>query len=287
VAKASNKALGQRLDEAVAFIRGRTALTPSLALVLGSGLGDLADAIAGTAIPYSAIPHFPKPTAPSHKGVLHIGTLAGVPVVAMQGRMHLYEGFTPGEVAFPMQVMARLGAKTALLTNAAGGIREDYAVTDLVLVEDHLSLAGLAGNDPLRGPNDETVGERFVSMNNAYDRDLRAKATATASEMGLDLKSGVYGFVTGPSFETPAEIRAMCTLGADLVGMSTVPEVIAARHSRMTVLAISTVTNKAVSALEDAHITNAEEVWEATDLIRPKLAGFVEKLLPRITGDGQ
>ncbi|WP_298301125.1 purine-nucleoside phosphorylase [uncultured Erythrobacter sp.] len=278
------KALGQRLDEAAAFVRGRTSHVPEVALVLGSGLGDLADAINGTAIAYSAIPHFPDSTAPSHKGVLHIGELAGVSVVAMQGRMHLYEGYSPQDVVFPMQVMARLGAKTALLTNAAGGIREDLSVTDLVLIEDHLSLANLAGNDPLRGPNDESVGERFVSMNNAYDRNLRAKAQAVAAKTGLDLQSGVYGFVTGPSFETPAEIRALRTLGCDLVGMSTVPEVIAARHSGMEVLAIGTITNKAVSSLDDDHITNAEEVWEAADLIRPKLAEFVNALLPRLGG---
>lgn len=277
------KALGQRLDEAAAFIRGRTQVVPQIALVLGSGLGDLAEAIEGSAIPYGAIPHFPSSTAPSHKGVLHIGQLAGVCVVAMQGRMHLYEGYAPQDVAFPMQVMARLGATTALLTNAAGGIREDYQVTDLVLIEDHLSLAGLAGRDPLRGPNDESVGERFISMNNAYDKGLRGVASTVASKTGLDLKSGVYGFVTGPSFETPAEIRAMRTLGADLVGMSTVPEVIAARHSGMQVLAISTVTNKAVSSLDDDHITNAEEVWDAAALIRPKLASFVEALLPRLS----
>lgn len=281
---AQSKALGQRLDEAVAFIRGRTGQVPSLALVLGSGLGDLADAIEGVAIPYGMIPHFPSSTAPSHKGVLHIGTLAGVRVVAMQGRMHLFEGYTPQDVVFPMQVMARLGAKTALLTNAAGGIREDFEVTDLVLIEDHLSLAGLAGNDPLRGINDESVGPRFISMNDAYAKRLRCEAMAVAGETGVDLKSGVYGFVTGPSFETPAEIRAMRALGADLVGMSTVPEVIAARHSGMEVLAISTVTNKTVSSLDDDHITNAEEVWEAAELIRPKLASFVNALLPRIAG---
>jgi len=250
--------------------------------VLGSGLGDLAEAIDGIAIPYSAIPHFPCSTAPSHKGVLHIGELAGVPVVAMQGRMHLYEGYSPQDVVFPMQVMARLGAKMALLTNAAGGVREDLNVTDLVLIEDHLSLANLAGNDPLRGPNDDSVGERFVSMNNAYAKRLRAEAMVVAGETGLDLKGGVYGFVTGPTFETPAEIRALRTLGCDLVGMSTVPEVVAARHSGMEVLAISTVTNKAVLSLEDNHITNAEEVWEAAALIRPKLAGFVHALLPRL-----
>lgn len=279
--------LGARLGEAVAHIHQRTGTEPEIALVLGSGLGDLADAIEGTAIPYADIPHFPCSTAPSHKGVLRIGKLAGCRVVAMQGRVHLYEGFTPQEVAFPMQVMARLGAKMALLTNAAGGIRDDYKVTDLVMVEDHLSLANLAGNDPLRGPNDASVGERFVSMNNAYDRALRAIAGEVASEAGLDLKSGVYGFVTGPSFETPAEIRAMRMLGCDLVGMSTVPEVIAARHSGMKVLAISTVTNKAVSTLDDTHITNAQEVWDAADIIRPKLAAFVHALLPRIAGAAQ
>ena len=282
-----SKELGQRLDEAAAFIRGRTQLVPQIALVLGSGLGDLADAIDGTAIPYGAIPHFPSPTAPSHKGVLHVGELAGVPVVAMQGRMHLYEGYSPQDVVFPMQVMARMGAKMALLTNAAGGIGEDYEVTDLVIVEDHLSLAGLAGNDPLRGPNDDSVGERFISMNNAYDKALRGVAASVAEETGFDLKSGVYGFVTGPSFETPAEIRAMRTLGADLVGMSTVPEVIAARHSGMQVLAISTVTNKAVSSLDDDHITNAEEVWEAAELIRPKFADYVNALLPRLSEAAQ
>ena len=285
MAKGPDKELGQRLDEATAFIRGRTEMRPRIALVLGSGLGDLAEAIEGVSIPYANIPHFPTSTAPSHKGVLHIGTLAGVSVVAMQGRMHLYEGYTPQEVASPMQVMARLGAATALLTNAAGGIREDLSVTDLVIIEDHLSLAGLTGRDPLRGVNDDSVGERFVSMNNAYDKGLRGQASAVADETGIDLKSGVYGFVTGPSFETPAEIRAMRTLGADLVGMSTVPEVIAARHSGMKVIVISTVTNKAVSEVDHAHITSAEEVWEAADLIRPKLAAFIEALLPRIAGE--
>lgn len=274
--------LGQRLDEAVAAIRAACGQVPDVALVLGSGLGDLAEAVEGTAIPYADIPHFPVSTAPSHKGVLHIGELAGVRVAAMQGRMHMYEGYSPAEVAFPVQVIARLGAKRALLTNAAGGIRGDLSVTDLVLVEDHLSLAGLAGNDPLRGPNDASVGERFVSMNNAYDKRLRGIASQVADAAGLDLKSGVYGFVTGPSFETPAEIRALRTLGADLVGMSTVPEVIAARHSGMDVLAISTVTNKAVSDVDHDHVTNADEVWEAADLIWPKLAAFIEALLPRI-----
>lgn len=275
--------LSEQLDTAVAEIRRHTALVPELALVLGSGLGDLAEAIDGVSIPYADIPHFPRPTAPSHKGVLHIGKLAGRSVVAMQGRVHLYEGFAPREAVFPMQVMARLGARIAVLTNAAGGIRAEYAVGDLVMVEDHLSLANLAGNDPLRGPNDDAVGERFVSMNNAYSRRLRAAARAVAEEMALDLKSGVYGFVTGPTFESPAEIRALRMLGCDLVGMSTVPEVIAARHSGLEVLAISSVTNMAVDSVEADHITNADEVWEAVEVIRPNLGRFINALLPRLT----
>lgn len=277
--------LGDTLDTAVATIRARCDAVPALALVLGSGLGELAEAVEGTAIPYADIPGFPVSTAPSHKGVLHVGTLAGVPVVAMQGRVHLYEGYTPGQVAFPMQVMARLGARCALLTNAAGGVNTGYRVGDLAVIEDHLSFANLAGGDPLRGPNDPSVGERFVSMNNAYDKRLRALAADVAGELEMPLASGVYGFVTGPSFETPAEIRALRALGCDLVGMSTVPEVMAARHSGMRVLAISSVTNLAVSSVESDHITGEGEVWEAITAIRPRLARLVAALVPRMAGE--
>lgn len=277
--------LGDTIDAAVKTIREHTQTIPTLALVLGSGLGELAEAVDGVAIPYADIPGFPRATAPSHKGVLHVGKLAGVPVVAMQGRVHLYEGYSPREVAFPMQVMARLGAGTALLTNAAGGVNEGYRVGDLVVVEDHLSLANLTGRDPLRGANDERIGPRFVSMNNAYSKRLRGIARAVAEEIGMPLPSGVYGFVTGPSFETPAEIRAMRMFGCDLVGMSTVPEVMAARHSGMEVLAISSVTNLAVSSVDDDHITDEAEVWEAVKAIRPRLARLVETLVPRMVED--
>ena len=274
--------LGDTLDTAVATIRARSDLVPALALVLGSGLGELAEAIEGERIPNTDIPGFKRSTAPSHKGVLPVGKLAGCPVVAMQGRVHLYEGYTPQEVAFPMQVMGRLGAKTALLTNAAGGINAGYKVGDLVVVEDHLSLANLTARDPMRGPNDESVGPRFVSMNDAYSKRLRAVAHKVGEATGVPLPSGVYGFVSGPSFETPAEVRALRMLGCDLVGMSTVPEVMAARHSGMEVLAISSVTNLAVSSVEDDHITNEAEVWEAVEKIRPRLAKLVEALVPRI-----
>lgn len=277
--------LGDTIDAAVKTIRERTQTTPAIALVLGSGLGDLAEAVDGVAIPYAEIPGFPRATAPSHKGILHIGMLAGVPVVAMQGRVHLYEGYSPREVVFPMQVMACLGARTALLTNAAGGVNEGYSVGDLVVVEDHLSLANLAGRDPLRGENDERVGPRFVSMNNAYSKRLRGIAHTVAEEIAMPLASGIYGFVTGPSFETPAEIRAMRMLGCDLVGMSTVPEVMAARHSGLEVLAISSVTNLAVSSVNDDHITDEAEVWEAVKAIRPRLARLVETLVPRMPMD--
>lgn len=253
-----------------------------MALVLGSGLGDLATEIDGVQIPYSEIPGFPESTAPSHAGILHVGNLFGRRVVAMQGRVHLYEGYSPAEVAFPMQVMGALGAKIALLTNAAGALNETYNVTDLVMVEDHLSLANLAGADPLRGPNDERIGPRFVSMNGAYSKEHISAAKAVAEQIGQDLRQGTYAFVTGPTFETPAEIRALRMFGCDLVGMSTVPEVLAARHSGMSVCAISTVTNKAVSSVEDTHVTNEDEVWEAAKLIKPKLRSFVEALLPAL-----
>lgn len=272
----------QQIDQAIERIRQDTELVPSVAFVLGSGLGDLTQDIEGVAIPYAEIPGFPVSTAPSHAGMLHIGTLFGVKVVAMQGRVHMYEGYSPQQVAFPMQVMAALGAEVALLTNAAGGINVDYDVTDLAVVEDHLSFANFAGNDPMRGANDETIGPRFVSMNGAYDKSLIEIAHEAAKQSDLVLRQGVYTFVVGPTLESPAEIRALRSLGCDLVGMSTVPEVIAARHSDLRVLVISSVTNSCVSDVNDDHITNEAEVWEAITLIKPKLQQLIAKLLPML-----
>jgi len=268
-----------RIEQAVSFIRERADLVPDVGLVLGSGLGVLADEVEGEQIAYADIPGFPDSTAPSHKGTLHVGTLAGRKVVAMQGRVHLYEGYQPSEVAFPMRVMAGLGAKQAILTNAAGGLDPSIEVGDLVAIEDHLSMANLAGADPLRGPNDDRIGPRFVSMNGAYDKGLIAAAESVADSEGITLKKGVYAFVTGPSFETPAEVRLLQTLNCHVDGMSTVPEVIAARHHGLQVLAISAVTNTAVSSVQDTHVTNVEEVWDATKAIQPRLKSLVRGLL--------
>ncbi len=275
----------ENLAAAIEYVRERTALVPDVCLVLGSGLGELAEEIEGVQIPYADIPGFPASTAPSHKGVLHIGQLAGQTVVAMQGRVHLYEGYQPSEVVFPMRVMAGLGARTAILTNAAGGLDPSFNVGDLVVIEDHLSLANLAGADPLRGPNDDSLGPRFVSMNGAYDQALIKLAQEASDSIGETLKRGTYAFVTGPTFESPAEVRFLQSTGCHLVGMSTVPEVVAARHQQLKVLAISAVTNCSVNSIHDEHITNEEEVWEAVGAIRPRLKAVISSVLARLGED--
>ncbi|MBC7143183.1 MAG: purine-nucleoside phosphorylase [Rhodobacteraceae bacterium] len=266
-----------RMDTAAAFIRERTDIRPEIALVLGSGLGPLADQVEGIAIPYSEIPDFPVSTAPGHEGRLILGRLFGRDCVVMQGRVHLYEGYSPQDVAFPVAVMAALGAKTIVLTNAAGGMNPDYAVGDLVVIEDHLSLAVASGLDPLLGPNDPKLGPRFVSMNRAYDPDL----VALAERIG-GLRRGTYAHVAGPSFEPPALIRLLRSAGCDLVGMSTVPEVIMARHMGLRVLALSAVTNIAVASVADTHVTNEDEVWKAAKALQPKLLALMQALIPAL-----
>ena len=260
---------------AVSFLRGRTALVPEIALVLGSGLGPLADAVEGIAVPYAGIPGFPLSTAPGHAGRLILGWLFGRATVVMQGRVHLYEGYSPQEVVFPVRVMAALGARLLVLTNAAGGMHPDDRVGDLVGIEDHLSLAVASGLDPLRGPNDPATGPRFVSMNRAYDPDL----LTLAQRLG-GMRRGTYAHVAGPSFEPPALIRLLKLAGCDLVGMSTVPEVIAARHLGLRVLAISAVTNLAVDSAASPHVTTEAEVWEAVKIVQPKLLSLMRELIP-------
>lgn len=262
---------------AVSFLRGRTGLVPDIALVLGSGLGPLADAVEGIAVPYAEIPGFPLSTAPGHEGRLVLGRLFGRAAVVMQGRVHLYEGYSPQEVVFPVRVMAALGARVLVLTNAAGGMHPDDRVGDLVAIEDHLSLAVAAGLDPTRGPNDPALGPRFVSMNRAYDPEL----LALAERLG-GMRRGTYAHVAGPSFEPPALIRLLKLAGCDLVGMSTVPEVIAARHLGMRVLAISAVTNLAVDSVASPHVTTEAEVWEAVKTVRPKLLSLMRELIPAL-----
>lgn len=267
-----------QISEAAAYIRQHTDLVPDIALTLGSGLGPVADAFEGIAIPYGDIPHFPVAHAPGHDGQLLLGTLYGRSCVAMRGRVHMYEGYTAQDVTFPLRVMHALGAQTVCLTNAAGGMREGMQVGDFVAIEDHLSLATAAGFDPLRGMHDPGLGERFVSMNKAYDPEL----IALAQSINADITKGTYAHAIGPSFEPPALIRLMQMAGCDMVGMSTVPEVIVARHAGMRVFALSTITNISVNTVTDNHITNEAEVFESAKLITPKLSAFLEKFIPAL-----
>jgi len=237
------------LDAAVSVIGERTPVQPVVGVVLGSGLGGFSDAVEEPVeIPYAEIPGWPASTAVGHAGTLVIGTAAGVPVVVMKGRAHLYEGHPPEKVVFGVRVLGRLGVRTLVLTNASGAVNTSLEPGRLVLISDHLNLQGTS---PLVGPNEESLGPRFPDMSGAYDPDLRSAAHEAAGRLGLELPEGVYGAWLGPAFETPAEIRMMRALGADLVGMSTVPEVLAARHMGLRCIAISCVTNMAAGVLAE------------------------------------
>lgn len=267
----------EKVEQACAFLRQHLPLQPKLALVLGSGLGPIAERMENaTVIPYQEIPHFPVSTAIGHAGRLLCGRLAGIPVLLMAGRVHHYEGYSLQQVVFPARVLAGLGVEVLVLTNAAGGINTSYQQGALVLIGDHINFLG----NPLIGANHAGFGLRFPDMSQAYDRELRRLAHAAAAEAGVPLSEGVYVAVTGPSYETPAEIHAFRVLGADLVGMSTVPEVIAARHRGMRVLAISMVTNMAAGIL-DQEIT-AEEVIETGQRVAGDLDRLLARLLPRL-----
>ncbi len=263
---------------AARLVQSRTALRPRISLVLGSGLGDFADELANpTRIPYADIPEFPLSTAVGHAGTLVIGEAAGVPVAAMQGRVHLYEGYSAHEVAFPVRVFAAMGVKAVVLTNAAGGINAGYGQGALVAIRDHINLQG---HNPLVGANDDRFGPRFPDMTDAYDPRLRRFAAEEAARAGIELFEGIYAAMLGPSYETPAEIRFLRTIGADLVGMSTVPEVIAARHMGIAVLAISCVTNMAAGMSGEK--INHDEVLETGQRVRAKFLALLRAVLPRI-----
>lgn len=270
-------------DRAVEVIRTKTQQAVKVGLVLGSGLGGLADALDDrVAIPYEEIPGMPVSTVPGHAGKLVIGTLEGCPVVAQQGRAHFYEGYTPQQVTFPIRVMRALGVETVILTNAAGGINQSFNVGDVMLINDHINFVGMGGSNPLMGPNDDSLGERFVGMAQTYDRELRALAKRVAANSGLTLREGVYTCLSGPTFETPAEVRMLRTLGTDAVGMSTVPEVLVARHGSMRVLAFSGITNSAIDALDGSAETSHEEVMETGMIIVPKLTTLLRGILREI-----
>ncbi len=268
----------ERAGEAADFIFSQAAHRPKIALVLGSGLGAFADEFADAAkIPYAKIPHFPQSTAIGHAGKLVIGKVGAIPVAGMQGRVHLYEGYSAKEVAFPIRVFARMGVKAMILTNAAGGIKREFVQGRLVVISDHINLQGV---NPLTGPNDERFGLRFHDMTSAYDRRFREMAVGEGNRMGIGMYEGVYAGLLGPSYETPAEIRYLRTIGADLVGMSTVPEVIAARHSGIRVLGISCVTNAAAGILDQPldHL----EVLETAERVKGQFIGLLKAVIPRI-----
>jgi purine-nucleoside phosphorylase len=265
-------------ERAVKFILAKTKLRPRIALVLGSGLGDFADEFSNAAtIPYAKIPYFPRSTAIGHAGRLVIGQVGDVAVAGMQGRVHLYEGYSIKEVAFPIRVFARMGIKAVILTNAAGGINRNYSQGCLVVIRDHVNLQG---TNPLIGANDERLGVRFPDMTQAYDREFHAFVNEEAKKLGLNIHQGVYLAAAGPSYETPAEIYSFRTIGADLVGMSTVPEVIAARHSGIRVLGISCVTNMAAGTT-DAPLDH-QEVLDTTKRVRKQFIALLTAVIPRI-----
>lgn len=265
-------------EAAAKFILRKTKLRPKIALVLGSGLGAFADEFANaTKIPYAKIPHFPRSTAIGHAGQLVLGNVDGVAVAGMQGRVHLYEGYRAKQVAFPMRVFSRMGVKAVILTNAAGGINLSYSEGALVALRDHINLQGA---NPLIGPNDDRFGARFPDMTRAYDSDFRRFVAEEGRKLGLNLHEGVYLALAGPNYETPAEIHAFRTLGADLVGMSTVPEVLAARHSGIRVLGISCVTNMAAGITGQS--LTAEEVFETGARVKTQFIALLKAVIPRI-----
>ena len=266
------------MPTAVEFIRSRTKAVPRVAVVLGSGLGAFADELSDrTDISYSEIPEWPASTAIGHAGRLVFGKLDGLEVAVMAGRSHLYEGYTAAQVTMGVRTLQRLGVRSIVFTNAAGGINLSYSQGALVLISDHINLQG---TNPLIGPNDDSAGPRFPDMSDAYSAAYRAIAHEVADRLGIKLADGVYAAVTGPSFETPAEIRYLRTIGADLVGMSTVLETIVANHMGMGVLAISCVTNMAAGILPQK--INHEEVLETGLKVRDTLVRFLKALLPRL-----
>jgi len=279
----SNIFTRQQYDEAVQAIQTHSAGRPRVGIILGSGLSALANEVDDAiSIPYEEIPHFPLPTVEGHAGRLVLGQLEGVPVVLMQGRIHHYEGFSMPQVTFPVRVMLLLGIDTLIVTNAAGGIDQSFQVGDLMLITDHIGFLNMAGSNPLHGPNDESFGPRFPGMTQVYDRTLRSLALSEAERHEIPMHQGVYVGLSGPSFETPAELRFLQAVGGDAVGMSTVPEATVARHAGVRVLGISGITNVAILDPDEDREANHEEVLEAGKVIGPRLLTLVRGILRRL-----
>jgi purine-nucleoside phosphorylase len=270
-----------RAESAAQFLLSQTGLRPTIGLILGSGLGAFADSLAdATRVPYAQIPAFPRSTAIGHAGQMVIGKAGAIPVAAMQGRVHLYEGYSAQEVAFPVRVLGRMGVRAAILTNAAGGINLKYQQGALVLIKDHINLQA---QNPLVGPNDDRFGVRFPDMTQAYWKPYGKAAQEEAAKLGITLEDGVYAALLGPNYETPAEIRYLRMIGADLVGMSTIAETIVARHMGIKVLAISCVTNMAAGILDQ--VLSHQEVMETGEKVRVQFEALLRAVLPRIAAD--
>ncbi|QKG84262.1 purine-nucleoside phosphorylase [Kroppenstedtia pulmonis] len=271
--------LCEKMEDAKSYIQSKTSHSPKIGLILGSGLGDLADDIReADVIPYHEIPHFPKSTVEGHAGQLVIGKLSGKTVVAMQGRFHYYEGYTQQVVVFPVYVMKALGVDVLIATNACGGMNQSFKAGDLMLIEDHINMTGA---NPLIGPNDSRLGVRFPDMSAAYDPDLRKLAHHVANKEDIALQQGVYAGVSGPAYMTPAELIMLRNLGGDTVGMSTVPEVIAARHAGIRVLGISCITDMAIG--EELEPLTHEQVVETANRTKPIFIRLVKNIVNEVT----
>ena len=269
------------ITQAAEAVRARLPRKPRIGMILGSGLGDLANLIENAErISYSDVPFWPAATVQGHAGMLVAGKLFGAEVMALQGRVHFYEGYSMAEVTLPVRVMKLLGIETLILTNAAGAINPAFEPGDVMLITDHIGLIGMAGMNPLRGPNLDEFGPRFPDMSQVYTRALAQMAREEAVHAGMTLREGVYCGLSGPSFETPADLRFLRAIGADAVGMSTVPEAIVARHASMKVLGLSGISNKA--NLDGSTVTTHEEVLEAGRIIVPRMRALIERLLPRM-----
>ena len=269
------------IDEAVIAIKSITKKEPKIGLILGSGLGDLAESVSpADYIHYREIPNWPQSTIQGHKGRLVIGDLGDQSVLIMQGRAHYYEGYPMVMVGFPIRVMIRLGIEVLIVTNAAGAVNPDYEPGEVMLIKDHISLIAMAGLNPLRGPNIDEFGERFPDMSQPYDLKLIESAKEAAKEKGITPQEGVYICLAGPSFESPADLRFMQAIGVDAVGMSTVPEVITARHANLRVLGLSGISNKA--NLDGSTVTTHEEVLEAGKILVPKMDAIIRGVIERL-----
>lgn len=268
----------EQIDETVQAIRSRTSYQPRVAIILGSGLNALAESVQkADIIPFGELPYFPVSTVQGHAGRLVIGGLEGQTVLVMQGRVHFYEGYSMNQVTMPIRVMKRLGIEILIVTNAAGGVNPDFLPGEVMLITDHLNIMGMTGNNPLMGPNIDEFGPRFPDMSQAYDRPLAVLARSVAKDRGLTLREGVYAGLSGPSFESPAELRFLRLAGADAVGMSTVPEVIVARHAGLRVLGFSGISNKA--NLDGSTVTTHQEVIQAGEVITPKVEAIIRGVL--------